>query len=216
MVLSFFRGGGDSTLEHIEAEIGSMLGDCRHSFDLAMGALVTDADVGPIGEEVRATDRRINGIEETVRRELVVHTSVQGGADVALVLSFLLVVKKLERVGDQAKNVFDLAAEGVRFSGAGDYERFVELRNEVSGLMGEAAAILSSADEGEPAGFIERCQVLMDDLDANVNRLMHSDEPARHAVPRAMLFRYCKRIIANISGVVTILIRPLDRRDIDE
>jgi phosphate uptake regulator len=216
MVLSFFRGGGDNTLEHIEAEIASMLGDCRHSFDLAMGALVTDADVGPIGEEVRATDRRINGIEETVRRELVVHTSVQGGADVALVLSFLLVVKKLERVGDQAKNVFDLAGEGVRFSGAADYDRFVELRNEVSGLMGEAATLLASGDEEAASGFTERCQVLMDDLDANVNRLMHSDEPARHAVPRAMLFRYCKRIVANISGVVTTLTRPLDRRDLDE
>jgi phosphate uptake regulator len=216
MVLSFFRGGGDNALEHIEAEIASMLGDCRHSFDLAMGALVTDADVGPIGEEVRATDRRINGIEESVRRELVVHTSVQGGADVALVLSFLLVVKKLERVGDQAKNVFDLAGEGVRFSGADDYDRFVELRNQVSGLMGEAATLLASGDEAAAAGFTERCQVLMDDLDANVNRLMHSDEPARHAVPRAMLFRYCKRIIANISGVVTTLTRPLDRRDLDE
>jgi phosphate uptake regulator len=216
MVLSFFRGGGDNTLEHIETEIASMLGDCRHSFDLAMGALVTDADVGPIGEEVRATDRRINGIEETVRRELVVHTSVQGGGDVALVLSFLLVVKKLERVGDQAKNVFDLAAEGVRFSGAEDYDRFVELRNQVSGLMGEAATLLASGDEAAASGFIERCQVLMDDLDANVNRLMHSDEPARHAVPRAMLFRYCKRIVANISGVVTTLSRPLDRRDLDE
>jgi hypothetical protein len=45
---------------------------------------------------------------------------------------------------------------------------------------------------------------------------MHSDEPARHAVPRAMLFRYCKRIVANISGVVTTLSRPLDRRDLDE
>jgi hypothetical protein len=30
-----------------------------------------------------------------------------------------------------------------------------------------------------------------------------------------MLFRYIKRIVANVSGVVGTLVRPLDRSDID-
>jgi phosphate uptake regulator len=132
------------------------------------------------------------------------------------VLASLLVVKKLERVGDQAKNVFDLADEGVRFSGADDYEQFLELRNEVSSLMGEAVTILADADEGAAGPFIERCQTRMHELDDRGNALIHADDPAHRAVPRAMFYRYCKRIVANIAGVVTTLTKPLDRSDLDE
>jgi phosphate uptake regulator len=215
MVLSFFRRGDDA-LDHIEHEIAAMLGDCRHSFDLAMSALITDADIGPIGDEVRATDRRINATEESVRRELVIHSSVHGGADVAVVLTSLLIVKKLERVGDQAKNIFDLADEGVRFSDADDYQRFVELRNEVSRDLGEATTILAESDEAAATAFITRANDRMHELDRMVNALLHSDELAHHAVPRAMLYRYVKRIIANVSSVVGTLVRQLDRSDVDD
>src|SRR3546814_20474874 len=81
MVLSFFRGGDDA-LENVDHEVTKMLGDCRHSLDLALSALYSDGDITQIGEEVRATDLRINGSEESVRRDLLVHTTVHGGTEV--------------------------------------------------------------------------------------------------------------------------------------
>jgi phosphate uptake regulator len=204
MVLRFFHSG-ENALEHIEREVVGMIGACRHSFDLAMSALVSDADITPVGEEVRANDREINGVEETVRRELVVHMAVTGSDDIGTVLRFLLAVKKLERVGDQAKNVFDLADEGVRFSGAEDYDRFVEFRTQVSSVFAEAISILSDVDDVDPNPMIDRCEVLMDTFDRLVNELIHSEERASYAVPRAMLFRYLKRIVANIASVVTTM-----------
>ena len=216
MVLRFFQSG-ESSLDHIEREVLGMIGSCRHSFDLAMSALVSDADITPVGEEVRATDREINGVEETVRRELVVHMAVTGSDDIGAVLGFLLVVKKLERVGDQAKNVFDLAAEGVRFSGAEDYDRFVEFRNQVSTTFADAITVLSDPDGADTTTMIERSQVLMDTFDRLVNELIHSDVPASYAVPRAMLFRYLKRIVANLASVVTTMTDGVDRMgDLDE
>ncbi len=216
MVLAFFRGGGDA-LDTIEHEISSMLGDCRHSFDLAMGALLASGDIGPIGDEVRATDRRINGTEERVRRELFVHSTVRGGGgDVNEVFTSLLIVKKLERVGDQAKNVFDLADEGVRFSDADDIERFHRFHAQVSGLIAEAATMLRSIDDHDRTDFLRRSQKLMDLLDGLVNELIHSDATARYAVPRAMLFRYMKRIVANVASVVSTTNRPLGRSEIPD
>ncbi len=213
MVLAFFRGGGDA-LDTVEQEISSMLGDCRHSFDLAMGALVTNGDIEPIGEEVRATDLRINGAEESVRRDLLVHSVVRGSSDVSEVFASLLIVKKLERVGDQAKNIFDLAAEGVRFNDADDdIDRFHRFRSEVSGLIAEASTMLRTFDEGQHADFLGRSKQLMDEFDGLVNELINSERAARYAVPRAMLFRYCKRIVANVAGVVSTTHRPLDRSD---
>src|SRR3546814_5544635 len=156
-----------------------MLGDCRHSLDLALSALYSDGDITQIGEEVRATDLRINGSEESVRRDLLVHTTVHGGTEVARVLNSLLVVKKLERVGDQAKYVFDLADEGVRFTGDPDGEELAALGIEASGRLGEAATILAAEDEAGAEAFMTACVERMDDLDRRVNKLIHSDEPAR-------------------------------------
>ena len=218
MVFSFFRGG-DEGLEHVQHEIVSMVGRCQHSFDLAMSCLVTDGDIEPIGEEVRATDWAINGIEESVRRELVVHSAVHGGADVGAVLASLLMVKKLERVGDQAKNIFDLAAEGVRFSEADDYERFLDFRSQVSQLYADTADALAEPDTADVEGLAERAEALMTTFDGLVNALIHADAPARYAVPRAMLFRYLKRICANLTSVATTAATGIDRTgdvDLDE
>ena len=216
MVLSFFQGGGEDPLETIEREVLGMVMSCRHSFDLAMSALVSDADITPVGEEVRANDRAINAVEETVRRQLVVHMAVSGGDDVGVVLRFLLVVKKLERVGDQAKNVFDLAAEGVRFSGAEDYDRFVEFRTAVSAVFAEASEFLSAPERQDRAPFAARCEELMDTFDGLVNEFIHSDERASYAVPRAMLFRYLKRIVANLLNVVMTMTDGAEPTDLDE
>lgn len=217
MVLNFFRSADDG-LTHVESEVAVMLASCRHSYDLAMGALVTDADITPLAEEVRATDTKINEIEETVRRELVVHTAVTGGVDVGAVLALLLIVKKLERVGDQAKNVLNLAEEGVRFSDAEDYDRFVAYRGRLSALFAEAQRLLA-VDEPVLDDIIADGTALMEECEAIVLGLLHDDSPASWAVPRAMLFRYLKRTAANVLGTIVTMVEGVDRvgdDDLDE
>src|SRR3546814_20681784 len=87
-----------------------------------------------------------------------------------MVLNSLLVVKKLERVGDQAKNVFDLADEGVRFTGDPDGEELAALGIEASGRLGEAATILAAADAAGAEAFMTACVERMDDLDRRVHK----------------------------------------------
>lgn len=215
-ILSFFQSG-DRTVDHIEGEVLDMVASCRHSLDLALSALMTDADVAPIGEEVRSNDRSINAIEESVRRELVVHCAVSGTDDIGAVLAFLLVVKKLERVGDQAKNIFDLADEGVRFSDAPDYDDIVGFRDEVSGLFGDVTAIIRDPEDHEAEAFFDHCESLMSQFDDLVNGLLHSQEPGSVAVPRAMYYRYLKRIVANLASVTSTLAGGIERNvDLDE
>ena len=42
---------------------------------------------------------------------------------------------------------------------------------------------------------------------------MHSDQPGSWAVPRAILYRYWKRIVANLAGIVTAAIEPIQNID---
>jgi phosphate uptake regulator len=108
MVMSFFRRPDESGIEHIEAQVQRMVNDARHTFDLALNA-ITGGSVETVADEVRRTDRRINVTEMEIRRELVVHFAVHGGADATEMLVFMNMIKDLERIGDYNKNIFDLA-----------------------------------------------------------------------------------------------------------
>jgi len=212
MVMSFFRKS-ESPLEQISHQTISMLGDARHSFDLASTVILSGADSKAVGADIDATDRRINEAEQKLRSELVVHVSVRGGGDIGLVLGYTLLLKKIERIGDQARNIFELAADGVSLAGSDDIDEFVARRQEISLMYVEAADLLQSQDEAAAKDFLARSLALNDVCGAKVLEYMHTDEPGSWAVPRAILYRYWKRIVANLAGIVTAAIEPLQNID---
>ena len=212
MVMSFFRRPDDSGIDHIEAQVQRMVNDARHTFDLAMNA-VTGGSVASVADEVRRTDRQINVTEMEIRRELVVHFSVHAGADATEMLVFMNMVKDLERIGDYNKNVFDLAEGGVSFAGADDLDRILGFRDEISSRIALMREILTVRDEDRARAYIARSDELRREFDALVGELVHSTDPASHAVPRALLYRFLKRINAHSLNVVTAVIMPVDRLD---
>ena len=205
MVMSFFRRG-ESGLEQIANRTVSMLADARHSFDLASETVLSGADPEIIGVDVLDTDERINRAEQDIRGQLVVHASVHGTDDIAVVMSTTLLIKKIERIGDQAKNILDLAGEGVSLAGAPDHDELVEQRRVISALIGETAELLADPDATRVDDFNNRTNSLREELEARIRELIHSEDPASYAVPRAILFRYWKRIVANLAGVACYLL----------
>ena len=214
MVLDFFKGGGDRQLEAIGSAIAQMLADCRHTFDLAANALLGGTDPSVVGPEIRKSDRKVNKAERRVRRELVVHVSVRGTrADLPLVLASMSIVKDAERIGDYAKNIWDLAAAGIDLSGAEDLKQLLGVRDRTSALIGEAARIFLERDVVEAKALIERGDAIQDEHDAEVLRHLHSQEPVADAVTRALFHRYLKRIVAHAMNVLTSLVMPVHRLD---
>ena len=211
MVMSFFRSD-EGGISQIESQVQRMIADARHTFDLAMNA-VTGGAVETVADEVRRTDRQINLTEIEIRRELLVHISVHGTTDAGEMLVFMNMIKDLERIGDYNKNIFDLALEGVSFSGDEDLEQILGFRDELSSrivLMGE---ILDTRDEDRARAYIERGDQLRREFDGLVNELVHSTAPALAAVPRALLYRFLKRVAAHCANVVTAVVMPVDRLD---
>jgi len=208
MVMSFFRKG-DGGLDTIAAHAVSMLADARHSFDLSCMAVLSGADFDAVADDVRATDGRINQAEQDLRGELVVHVSVHGSDDIGEVLGYTLLIKKIERMGDQAKNILDLAEEGVDLSGAADVEELRSIRQTISEMMGEAAELLGNHDQERADAFRDSTDTLRYNLEDRIRDCMRSDRPGHEVVPRAILFRYWKRIVANLGSVVTTATEPL-------
>ena len=216
MVLAFFKGSsGESGLDHVVSKSVGMLGDARHSFDLATTALLTNAGHESVAQDIRDTDERINLAEQELRSELIVHVSVQGSADIGTVLGFTLLLKKIERIGDQAKNILDLAEHGVSLADNAEIDVLLAERQEVSSLFGQAAELLAeAAGQGDAIqAFSERTLDLVTNYQQKIDGFMTSDRPGREVVPLAIYYRYLRRIVANLVGVVRTSSEPLQYVD---
>lgn len=212
MVLSLFRKG-PTGLEHVSAKAVGMLGDARHSFDLATVALLTGGDPETVAADIRATDHRINDTEQELRSELIVHVAVQGPDDIGSVLSMILLLKKIERLGDQAKNMLDLAEMGVSLESAADHEAMLAERTVISAMFNEAAELLSEPDVARLEDFADRGLQLMDAHNLKIERYVHSERPGVEVVPLAIYHRYLKRIVANLLGVARMAAEPVTTAD---
>lgn len=208
MMMAFFRKSPGG-LEHMTTEAVSMLSDARHSFDLASLALLSDAKPSTVDTDIRETVQRISDVEAQIRSELVVHVSVQGAAEIGSVLGMTLLIKKIERIGDQTLNVLDLAEGGVSLAGADDTERMLEERHVISGYFTEVVELLSEPDEDAFADLEQRAGDQIRYCQSRIEEFLHSDRPGYEAVPRAVYYRYVKRIVANLLGVVRAANDPL-------
>ncbi len=214
MVIEFFRGSSDSELEAIEQKIRQMIVDGRHTFDAATDALLAGADPAVVGEDIRATDRRINEAEREVRRQLVVHVGVHGAkADLPMVLASMSVAKDAERVGDHAKNIWDIANAVGRLQAGDHREQILADRRWVSEFIAEAARTFSSRDEEGARRLIAEGDTKLDEFDEHVLEQINADTTPSQAVPQALYYRYCKRITAHLMNILTSLILPIDQLD---
>jgi phosphate transport system protein len=213
VVFSLFRRGDADGLEAAEAKLVQMLADDRHSFDVATSALLTGADTSIVGPDLRESDARVNKAERELRQALVVHASVHGTSRVAAILVYMSVVKDVERIGDYAKNIYDVAAQGADLSSAPDRDELIEYRQRISSMISEASMIFADDDRDKAAEFIGEADALLDEFDEHVSALVTTDEPGREAVPRALLFRYYKRIVAHLMNLLSAVVMPLDRLD---
>ena len=200
-------------MDHIAASAVTMLNDARHSFDMASLALLGGASVESVAEDVRATDQKINQAEQDIRSELVVHISVQGPQDIGIVMGYTLLIKKIERIGDQAKNILDLAEGGSSLADGDDAAELMQERTLVSNLFGEAAELLAEPDPSRIETYAERITAITHEQQDKIDALTHTDLPGREAVPRAIYYRYLKRIAANLLGVVSTASEPLPHID---
>ncbi len=213
MILGLSRRDDGARLERIEATFQRMFTDDRHAFDLAMSALVGGADPSSVGNDLRTTDAKVNEAEREIRRELVVHASVHGGFDTPEILVYMSIVKDVERIGDYAKNLYDIAADGVVLNQGELKDEMLTLRSSISNMISEVAEVFHQR-EGERARELFRTgDKLQDDFDERVSQLVTGRVQDPHAVAYALTYRYLKRIVAHLMNVLSAVVMPLDRLD---
>ena len=213
MILGLSRRDDGARLERIEATFQRMFIDDRHAFDLAMSALVGGADPGSVGGDLRRTDAKVNEAEREIRRELVVHASVHGGFDTPEILVYMSIVKDVERIGDYAKNLFDIAADGVVLNEGELKDEMLTLRSSLSNMISEVAEIFHQRDGDRAREVFRTGDALQDEFDERVSQLVTGRIQDPNAVAYALTYRYLKRIVAHLMNVLSAVVMPLDRLD---
>ena len=213
MVFRFRREGDAERLDRIEATLQQMITDDLHAFELAMSALLGERSPHEVGPELRATDHGVNAAERDIRRELVVHASVLGAIDTPAILIYMSIVKDIERIGDYAKNLFDLASDGADLSTGLYTGEITTLAAEVPEFIREAAEVFHERDEERAKSLMHRGDALLDRFDERVSALVREEHPDHQAVAVALTHRYLKRIVAHAMNVLSAVVMPVDRLD---
>jgi phosphate uptake regulator len=209
----FLRGEGGDRLARIEVKLKEMSEHDRREFDLAMSARMGDVPAASVNDELRSTDKMVNRVEREIRQELVVHASVVGGIEIPTVLVYMSIVKDIERVGDYAKNLIDIALDGVTFDDAPDAEEWRRLAAEVSQIIADAAEIFHARDATKARVILSRGDAMLDDFDDKVSALVKGEDQRTQAVARALAYRYIKRVVAHLVNLLTAVVMPIHRLD---
>ena len=194
-------------------QFSQMLTDGRHMFDTAANALFGGTDPEIIRSDLFATDRRINDAEIQIRRGIVVHGTVHGAADLPPCLLLMSLVKDAERIGDYAKNLFDLATQVDRFARDETFEDLVDLKDRVSRLLGETRQAFDDQDADEAREGLILADRLQDQCDSKVEALVRGRLESPHPAATVLAYRYQKRILAHAMNILTSVVVPLDRLD---
>ena len=170
----------------------------------------------PAPDHVRVAahfSKGINVAQQEVRRALMMYAAVTGSFDLPLVLAYMSVVKDVERIGDYAKNIFDLAAEGVDLSAADDRDELYAIAKRVSEMITESGKVFAAEDVERARALSEEGDSMLDDFDQRVHGLLLSEDAGAVAVPRALLFRYLKRIVSHLMNLLSAVFMPIDQLD---
>jgi len=209
-ILSLFKGGGLCQEAFDDALV--MLETSHGMFRDAVAALHME---GALVDDIYERDRQLNKFERSVRRKIVTHLSVSSKPDVNMGLVITAIVIDIERVGDYAKNISELAV--------GLEEPFdaLELDGEVKRLEGlleqnfaNLPIALQESDENRARKILKDHNEISKSVERHLKALREGKALAGdsgHAVTAALYLRYLKRMSAHLKNVATSVVNPFHR-----
>ncbi|TDJ66551.1 MAG: hypothetical protein E2O39_16250 [Planctomycetota bacterium] len=212
MLRWFQRLGPESRgLEEIHVRFLQMLQDGRHIFDAAANSLLGGTDPEVIREDLFRTDIRINETEQRIRREIVVHGSIHGAATFPALLVMMSLVKDAERIGDYAKNLFDLAILRPELGDEEELTHLVEEKDRLSRLLVRSQGLFDSHDVDAARVFLKEADAFADRCDAEIDRRIKST--GKNEATLVLCLRYFKRVMSHAANIVTSIVMPVDKLD---
>lgn len=208
----FFKKNIAVHSETMRREFAQMLESAHRVMFLSCGAFLRLQDAETVKSEVFTLDKQINKAERTIRKELFLKSVVNHNF---LPFTFMLmsVVKDAERLGDIAKNFYDLAVEGEAPSD-GMKDQMNSLYEVLLTDTKLCCEIFVNDDKEAAKELIYRTSELEDTCDEQIQWYLQKRQNAETAdVVYVLALRYFKRYAAHLRNITSAVVQPLHKID---
>ena len=203
-----------SLTEQIEDKLIESLKMDKEMFTNAKFALRNKGNLA-IAEQVIKDDKRINKSERTVRRKLLTHFAISDKIDIGSGFTITSIIIDIERIGDYAKNIADLAIlmeDKFTCEVFDDKVKFIENKIEamfiktITAVENDDIELAREVYELYKKEISGECSLIKDSLIKDNENLSTGN-----AVAVALYLRYMKRIGAHLSNISTSVVNPFPR-----
>jgi len=211
--LSFWRD--DSGLKNILSQFDEMLDISKGMFDQATKNLFDGRErLEAEMRELIKLDGRLNALQQNIRRDIVIHITVQGSKDIVPCLLLMSLVKDAERLGDYAKNILEVVEQFSGLEHGQYYDTLKKMRTDILKWFDDTKTSFDKIDEEQAAQTRENSYKSEKECDRIAWDMLNAER--KDAVALALLFRFFKRIAAHLGNICTSVTMPLDKLDYHE
>lgn len=209
-------GKDTETLDTAQAEFMEMLELTQAMFKDANRGVWEQALTPDERSDLYRSDRRVNKLERSVRRRVLVAMNTQSTvADINSCVLLLHVVKDAERIGDYSKNLSELRDYDARDVGDDDVSATLKsIAHEIEEIFEGTLPVM------QPDGEIDRAVELLQEArqlckrcDQQLVRIAKSDKDPSAVTVHVLLTRFYKRVAAHLSNVLSAVVMPLHKLD---
>lgn len=160
-------------------------------------------------------DKEVNKYEREVRRMVFNHLAVQGTADLPSGLALISIIIDIERLGDYAKNMLELALDHPgKLHGWKFEEEFVRIETAVEDSFVQTIKCFEEGDTDLALKLLDQYAWINDICDEIVKTIVKekdSNIPPGDAAALVLYVRWLKRINSHLRNITTSVVNPFDR-----
>ncbi len=190
-------------------EVVDMLLLAQHMFIDGISVIV---DQKSVKEDIYQRDRELNAKQIDVRKKMLEHLALNPGKDLVASLVLIIIVTDIERIGDYAKNLMELAylyseplkGEYIDFIQEGKEKTLKMFENTIQSYVKCDPDIAKGIME-EQALFATECQEMLEKM------IQDGDITVKEGIIYALLIRYLKRVGAHLKNIASSIVNPFHR-----
>ena len=164
---------------------------------------------------IKETDKKVNSYERDVRRKVLKHLVVIGPVDLPSGLVLISIIIDIERIGDYAKNMVELALDHPGKLHGGEFEEMIwRIEEGLEDNFIQTKKCFEKEDANMALALLEKYAWVNDACDEIVTNVVrekdHTVKPG-DAAALALYTRWLKRINSHLRNITTSVVNPFDR-----
>ncbi len=157
-------------------------------------------------------DRQLNELQIAIRRRILEHLAINPAQDINASFVLAILVIDIERIGDYAKNLDEIAKHYPEPISGGAFDALHPMAERVKEMFAQTKIAITESDEelarrvmADQANLAMQADRLMDQL------IESKDVSVKEGIVAALLSRYIKRVSAHLKNVASSVVNPYHR-----